>query len=970
MPPGPIYVDKTLFLGRVEEQKQFRAALNEVLAAPPGQELPYILLLFGDGGMGKTSLAKRFRDIAQTEHPFEGIFQVLWVGWEDERRRYPALQGGREYVSPEIVFDVIHANAVKQNWGKHFGAYQDAVKKRTEAEKKVAEALSTSGGHDELGALRGVGTSVFAKVLRVSLPIGIGDAGEQIAKTLLDAGIKVGTEQATQLRVVLEYRLRGRLDPKQFDLFLHPNEQLGRALAEGLRKIAASKPLIIFLDTYEIVDRADFWLRATMRAAGTQIVWIVSGRDNLLRSRQFGTEFYKGYADDFSSRLIAFDMHQLSEQDIRALFADRAPDRTLSESEIQVISRATRGVPLALDEAAEMWSKGIKVADIVGDNNDASPRGEIVQKMTARYLLHTVADADRQTIYALALSRGDIEILRTMLRPVGAAPFDLDTLLHRLERDYASVHYEHARLHDEPTFFLCAYLKDEIHRTEDRVKILNQRAVEALRLRLNKLQIDLPRLEDRCTDADWAKTALDLTEYLFWLDEGEAWHWLIPRLVEGLAYSKELRRGLLQIANSWIDWLTKGGQKRVKVLRATDDSFRSLDKRADMLDELSRLENLEWLSGEGDRERSAILDWQRGELLYKREKYTEALGHYERAEHALPENGEALKAHLGEALYQLAGGLMWPQGTVHAVYSVEAERSLQKVVDWFPEKKRVWYRLGVAFLSCGKLREAIPIFQRAIKLDPNDAYSHNGLGLVYEALGKRDDAFVAFQRAIEFDPNFAAPYNSLGHMYDSLAKYDEALVAYHRAIDLDPNDAYPHNGIGLVYEALGKREEALTAYQRSIELDPKFGIPHNNIADIYIKQRKFDDALRELRERIRLGPENSFTPLVSIGVITRHQGHATSNDYFTRALVQWDTARNAQWHTQAGLLVSKAEALICLGKKYESMQVLRQAIVQMMPGDTIEFDPFTLLQTAPFPPVGLEDMIALLKEAQGKRKSE
>lgn len=136
MPSDPIYVDKTLFLGRVEEQKQFRAVLSEVLAQPRDEDLPYVLLLFGDSGMGKTTLAKRFRDIAQTEQPFEGAFQGFWVDWEDERRRYAALQVGRKDISPETVFDVIHAKAVNAKWGRHFGAYQDAVKKRGEAEKK------------------------------------------------------------------------------------------------------------------------------------------------------------------------------------------------------------------------------------------------------------------------------------------------------------------------------------------------------------------------------------------------------------------------------------------------------------------------------------------------------------------------------------------------------------------------------------------------------------------------------------------------------------------------------------------------------------------------------------------------------------------------------------------------------------------------------------------------------------------
>lgn len=188
-----------------------------------------------------------------------------------------------------------------------------------------------------------------------------------------------------------------------------------------------------------------------------------------------------------------------------------------------------------------------------------------------------------------------------MLRPAADdAPFDLDALLRRLERDYASVHYERARLHEEPALFIREYLKDEIHRSDDRVRMLNQRAVETLRARLKKLESDLPRLEDRCADDDWVKAALDLTDYLFWLDESEAWRWLIPRLVESLAYSRELRRGLVQTAQAWERWLSAGGKKRVKVLRAADDAERSLDEAAELLDELTRLERLGWLQGENE----------------------------------------------------------------------------------------------------------------------------------------------------------------------------------------------------------------------------------------------------------------------------------------------------------------------------------------------------------------------------------
>ncbi|MDW8328170.1 MAG: hypothetical protein RMK99_16525, partial [Anaerolineales bacterium] len=708
MPGEHIYIDGKMFLGRVEEQKQFRAALHEVLHPPHGETLPYIFLLYGDGGMGKTTLAKRFCDIARDEPPFKGRFQILWIDWEDERNRSSALRVGHAHISPETVFDTILAVATRAGWGNDFGAYQRAVRAREEAQKKAAAALEPSDERDEFAALRGAGASAIAKVLRAALPIG--EAGEKLAQAFLDAGIKVSAEQAARLRAALETRLRARLDREQFDLFLYPNEQLARALADGLKRIAARRPLLLVLDTYEIVDRADIWLRDVMRAAGPRLVWVLSGRNDLARSRQFGDGYFKGYSEEFPRRLVARDMLQLARQDLRDIFADFAPGRPLNEAEAQAFSRATRGVPLAIAEAAEMWSKGIALADIIGEIDEATPRAQIVHRMTARYFLHVRDETDRTALYALALARGDVAIVRAMLQ------LESNDELRRLEREYASVHYDEARLHQDAEFFLREHLKEPLQRTDARVQTLLRRAIEVLRARLEKLQADLPRPEDRCADEDWRKAVLDLCDYLFWLDEGEAWRYFIPRYVESLAYSRELRRGLAQQTEAWERWLSASGKKRARLLQAADDAEHADDERAELLDELTRLERLGYLQGEGETERRAILDWRRGKLLYARGQHAEALAAYERAERALPEDGKALKRHLGEALYDLAGEFLWPQDTRSAVYSAEAEKILPRVVAWLPEKQGAWYRLGVISRLACNYDAALEAYRRAIEL--------------------------------------------------------------------------------------------------------------------------------------------------------------------------------------------------------------------------------------------------------------
>src|SRR5262245_46414908 len=715
-----IYVNNHIFLGRVEEQKQFRNVLGEVLNTTD-EKLPWVALLYGDGGMGKTTLAARFRDIAQGEEPFAGAFETLHIDWEELRRRHVSLQADRESITPEAVFDALHA-AIPQDWKRHFSKYQEAVKLRAEAEKKASEAMSVTGERDSLSELRGLGAGALAKLARQSAPV-IGETGEKVVEVLSELGIKVAEDQARNVINTLNTRLRARLKPEQFDIFLNPQERLARAMADGLKKLTESgfvlsgKPLIITLDTYEIVDRADVWMRVMMRHAGPRVLWIVCGRNNLRDSRAFGAEYFRGYKEEWPRRLLDYNMPQLALDDVRTWFASEVPEHPINEAEAEAISRVTRGIPLAIREAAEMRQRGLSVEQIVGDINDATPVREIVTRMTERYLLHVINNEDdRRALYALALAQGDRERLRAMLRPGDGKSFDLDARLRDLERDYASVHLDENRLHDAPALFFRERLKRS--RDEDWAQALNRRAVETLRARLRKLEAGLPRLEDRCDDEDWTRTAIALADHIFWLDETEAWRWFAPRFVESLAYGAELREGLLDAARDWKEQLSRGGQKRLRLFSKGAGLQSDADDQAAMLDELDKLAKLGWMkeSEEDDRltERQAILDWRRVESLYRREKYTDALAGCDRAEKGLPPSGEKLRRHLADSMNGLASEFIWPESQSNAVYSPDAERLLSKVVEWLPDESNAWYNFGATLSYARKLDQAIAAYQRAI----------------------------------------------------------------------------------------------------------------------------------------------------------------------------------------------------------------------------------------------------------------
>jgi tetratricopeptide (TPR) repeat protein len=900
-----IFVDGGLFLGRVEEQKQFRAALQEVAggpaeapaAGPAAETLPYIILLHGDGGIGKTTLSRRFWQIAHEEEPFAGAFQGLWLDWEELRRHTPALQVARESIEPELVLELLYKTAVNQ-WGKkQFRHYPQAVQDRAEAETAVTSAVSRERERDEMGAkLAGLTTSALAKLIRLSLPVG--EPGETAAKTLLDAGVELGAGEAARVRAALTDRLQRHLKPEQFRLFSNPLEHLAQALGQDLGGLTQGwfkgKPLLLVLDTYEIVDRSDVWLRQVIRAAGPQVVWVISGRDNLADSRFFGGENFVGYRADFPRRLQTYNLGELALADLQAYFAHAVPERPLGDEAAAALTRVTRGIPLAIREAAAIWQAGTPLADIVGDEPAGRiSHAEIVARMTERYLRYALeSEADRQALYALALAAGDIDQLQAMLRPDDDAPFDLEARLAHLARAYASVHLQTARLHNAATQFIQAYLRQPVRRQSDPIRRLNEKRLAALTARLDRQGAGF-LLEDRCADEDWQQTVLALADVHFWLDEGEAWRWLILHYVAGLAYSGALWRGLVETAVGWRDTLSRGGRKRLKLLQANEGAA-DVEEEAALLRELARLARAGWLAGEEEAERQAILTWQQAKLLYRQKAYEAALALIEPLAAQLPGDGDRLREQVAETMYQLAGHFLWPGEQTGATYSAAAERLMPQVVAWLPEKQDAWYRLGVTLKQAGRLKEAIPAYEKAISLDATDASPHNGLGNVYGELGRHNKAIAAYEKAIALDPKLAYAHNGLGNVYRALERHDEAIAAFEQAIALDPKLATAHYNLGAVYSELGRYEEAIAAYEQAIALDPKDATAHLMLGVVYSNTEQINEAIGAYEQAISLDPKNG-TAHASLAAAYRAVGRAADAQTHleqARALMANESAYN------------------------------------------------------------------------------
>ncbi|MBI1762260.1 MAG: protein kinase [Acidobacteria bacterium] len=149
------------------------------------------------------------------------------------------------------------------------------------------------------------------------------------------------------------------------------------------------------------------------------------------------------------------------------------------------------------------------------------------------------------------------------------------------------------------------------------------------------------------------------------------------------------------------------------------------------------------------------------------------------------------------------------------------------------------------------LREAIPLYQRAIELDPNFAMPHYQLAMIYTTLGQprlsiehSTKAFNLRERTSERERlTITALYYSL-----VTGETEKAVETYKLMAQSYPNSALPHSGLAGVYRQTGQLPLAVTEAETALKLDPNEVAPHLLRATALMRLNRLDEANQKLTE--------------------------------------------------------------------------------------------------------------------------
>jgi tetratricopeptide (TPR) repeat protein len=160
---------------------------------------------------------------------------------------------------------------------------------------------------------------------------------------------------------------------------------------------------------------------------------------------------------------------------------------------------------------------------------------------------------------------------------------------------------------------------------------------------------------------------------------------------------------------------------------------------------------------------------------------------------------------------------------------------------------------GIAAYRSGDFLGAVGNFDEAIRLNPNDAQSHNFRGNVWDELGVFERALADYDAAIRIDSNNPAVFHDRAILWQRKGALDKALVDLDRAIRFSFADAHLYCDRGLVWYQRGRHERAIADFDHAIKLDPNFTAAYINRGLILHSNREFTVAFADSKA-IRVDP--------------------------------------------------------------------------------------------------------------------
>lgn len=213
-----------------------------------------------------------------------------------------------------------------------------------------------------------------------------------------------------------------------------------------------------------------------------------------------------------------------------------------------------------------------------------------------------------------------------------------------------------------------------------------------------------------------------------------------------------------------------------------------------------------------------------------------------------------------------------------------ARSHFQRAVKLDPQNADAWHCLGVAHRQLGVPALAIKAFRTSVDLRPNFADAHTDLGKTLLDDGKAPDAIRSFQTTLRLRKDDVDATFHLSRALDSLGNAMAAEQGYRHTLALRPNHVDAMAALAAVLRRTQRFAEAATVLQSALRLSPANASIANSLARVLSDAGRFSEAAAAARHAVALEADNA-AHWTTLGVAQRQmRDNENAIESFRRAL--------------------------------------------------------------------------------------
>ena len=793
------------FVGREDQVNQFRQNLT---LPPEDDRRRFIYNVWGQGGVGKSTLLRQFRKIADEA-------KIISAYIDEAEKTIPEVMG-------RLAEDLERQGHKLTQFTERYKVYRQK-RQELETDPEAPQGFSAF-----------VGKTMVKTGVRLARRVPVGGAVFDFVDE--DAF-------ATQAGEWASYVAKKITNKDEVRLVQEPEEVLTPLFLQDIFKIAEKTGVVLFFDTYERTGEfLDNWLREILEGrhgeVSLNILITIAGRQ----------ELDKNHWAPYEGLIVRFPLEPFTEEEAQQYLTRKGiTDNRI----IEVILRLSGNLPLLVGMLADAHPND--------PNQVVEPSSSAVERF-----LKWVDDPKRQQVALDAaiprcLNRDVIAKLRaeeeadelfTWLKETsfvnertdGWAYHDVvKTQMLRHKRlsspqGWANIHGKLAEYYDS--------LRNDLQLEEEE----KQRDPSWQSHTLNVLYHNLCQSPQRNLSValneflaalkNQPKFAQQLAETMLQagkdVDSAEIQRWG-EQLANGL---KAYEENVYQVTLEMFTAVLQNSRIEVKwqpiALGWRGETYRSMERYPEALQDFDCAIELD-----------PKYDWaiaRRGQTYHRMKRYPEALQDFDRAIQLYPKDDWAI-AHRARTYYRM-------KCYTEALQDFDRAIELNPKYDWAIALRGETYRLMKRY------PEALQDFDRAIELNPKYDWAIAVRGETYRLMKRYPEALEDFDRAIELNPKLDWAIAYRGKTYRLMERYTEALQDFDRAIELNPKYDLAIARRGKTYLMLKLYNEALADFNRAIDLDSDSNWYLYNRALTYQALNQPDKARADLALAIKLAKQD------------------------------------------------------------------------------------------------------------------